>query len=67
MGEGGRVCPALAKSALPLKAVLDNLEQMWIALANERTFLSPEQLAQEVETIGRLHVTFAGTEGHTRH
>jgi hypothetical protein len=29
---------------------------MWIALANEEGFLSPEEIAQQIETIGRLQV-----------
>ena len=40
------------------KAVLTNLEQMWIALANQRNFLTKDELAREAETIGRLHVKF---------
>jgi hypothetical protein len=44
------------------KAVLVNLQQMWIALANEREFLTQEELAREAETIGRLHVKFGGAD-----
>jgi len=47
------------------KAVLDNLQHMWIALAGERGSLSSEELAREVETIGRLHTTLAGTDRDT--
>jgi hypothetical protein len=42
------------------KAVLRNLEQMWIALANQRNFLTKDELAREAETIGRLHAKFGG-------
>ena len=49
------------------KAVLNNIRQMWMALANERSFLSPEHLAREVETIRRLHVTLTGMGGFTHH
>jgi len=45
------------------KAVLTNLQQMWIGLGNQRDFLTQEQLAREAETIGRLHVKFGGTDG----
>ena len=44
------------------KAVLINLQQMWIALANEREFLTQEELAREAETIGRFHVKFGGAD-----
>jgi hypothetical protein len=44
------------------KAVLINLQQMWIALASQRDFLTQEELAREVETIGRLHAKFGGAE-----
>ena len=37
------------------KAVLSNLQQMWMVLADERRFLTPQELAREVEAIGRLH------------
>ncbi len=42
------------------KAALTNLQQMWIALGNQRNFLSQEELAQEAEKIGRLQVKFGG-------
>jgi hypothetical protein len=38
------------------KAELTLLQHMWIALANEEGFLSPEEIAQQIETIGRLQV-----------
>jgi hypothetical protein len=38
------------------KAELTLLQYMWIALANEEGFLSPEEIAQQIETIGRLQV-----------
>jgi hypothetical protein len=49
------------------KAVLNNLQQMWVALATERSFLSPERLAREVEAIGRLHLTLTEGDGRTHH
>ena len=49
------------------KAVLSNLQQMWIALANERAFLSPERLAREAESIGRLHCTLTERDTLTHH
>jgi hypothetical protein len=49
------------------KAVLTNLEQMWIALANQRNFLTKEELAREAETIGRLHMKFGDTPNVRAH
>jgi mannose-1-phosphate guanylyltransferase len=40
------------------KAVLINLQQMWIALGNQRIFLTQDELAREAEAIGRHHVKF---------
>lgn len=47
------------------KAVLHNLQQMWIALANERNFLTEEELAREAEHIGHLQVEM--TDPRARH
>jgi hypothetical protein len=47
------------------KAVLSNLQQMWIALGNRRNFLNQHELAREVDKIGRLHCIFGGTDGRT--
>jgi hypothetical protein len=44
------------------KAALANLLQMWIVLADERRFLTAEELAREVETIGSLHAGLDGTD-----
>jgi hypothetical protein len=49
------------------KAVLTSLKEMWIALANEQRFVSPEHLAHEVEAIDRLHVSLTEMSGRTRH
>jgi len=38
------------------RAVLTNLQTLWIALANQREFLTEEQVADEAEKIGRLQV-----------
>ena len=44
------------------KAVLGNLQQMWMALGNRRNFLNQDELAREVEKIGRLHFIFGDTD-----
>jgi hypothetical protein len=45
------------------RAVLANLQTLWIALANQSGWMSAEQLAREAETIGRLHVEMGHSEG----
>lgn len=38
------------------RTVLTNLQRLWIRLANQRDFLTEEQVANEAEKIGRLQV-----------
>jgi hypothetical protein len=38
------------------RAVLTNLQRLWVGLANERDFLTEEQVANKAEQIGRLQV-----------
>ena len=47
------------------KAVLSDLQHMWIALGNQRNFLTQDELAEEAEKIGRLHVKFGGADSRT--
>ena len=47
------------------KAALANLQQMWMVLADERRFLTPQELAREVETIGRVHAGLDDTDRPT--
>jgi hypothetical protein len=49
------------------KAELTLLQHMWIALANEQRFLSPEETAQQIETIGRLQVGLEGEDKLAMH
>jgi hypothetical protein len=49
------------------KAFLENLQHMWMALGNEKSLLTEEELAREAERIGRLHARFAGTSEGTLH
>jgi hypothetical protein len=54
---------AIQISTDPLrKGVLYNLQQMWVALATERAYLTSEELAREAEKIGRLHIKLAGAD-----
>ena len=38
------------------KAELTLIQHLWIALANEQSFLTPEETARKIETIGRLQI-----------
>jgi hypothetical protein len=49
------------------KSVLTNLQQMWIALGEERRFLTPEEVAREMKAIGRLHAGLTTGWLTTRH
>jgi hypothetical protein len=39
------------------REVLSNIREFWIALANERPFLSDADLAAEIEMISHFHAT----------
>jgi hypothetical protein len=45
---------------------LQDVQHMWIALGNERSFLTPEELTYEAERIGQLHVKCTRPD-RTRH
>jgi hypothetical protein len=49
------------------KAMLSNLQQMWIALANRRKFLTEDELTREASKIGRLQEMFGGSEMRRLH
>ena len=49
------------------KAELTVVQHMWIALANERNLLTSQEMAQEIETIGRIQVRLAGQEEPVKH
>jgi hypothetical protein len=40
------------------KAILHNVQHMWMALGNERSLLTAEEMAHEAAKIGRLHVAY---------
>ena len=40
------------------KRVLGLISDIWVALANERASMSPEELAQEVATIAQIQLGF---------
>jgi hypothetical protein len=39
------------------REILSNIREFWIALANERPFLSEQDLAAEIEVISDFHAT----------
>jgi len=49
------------------KAELTVVQHMWIALANERSLLTSQEIAQEIETIGRIQVRLAGQDEPVKH
>ncbi len=49
------------------KMILKNLRDLWVALANESGFMSADQLAEESEAIGRLHLELALTGSPALH
>jgi hypothetical protein len=51
---------AVAATNEPAKReILTNIGNLWIALANERRFLSKAELARQIEVIGRIHADLA--------
>jgi hypothetical protein len=46
------------------RAVLVNLRELWMSLANERSVMTEEAFALETETVGRLHAEWVGAELH---
>ena len=59
-GEKAADCErALRITVDPIRReILSNIREFWIALANERPFLSEEDLAAEIEAISYFHATF---------
>jgi hypothetical protein len=49
------------------REILANIREFWIALAQERPFLSEEELAKQAETIGRLHARMASRDAASIH
>jgi hypothetical protein len=44
------------------RAILVNLRELWISLANERDVMTDEAFALEVETVGRLHMEWVSAD-----
>jgi hypothetical protein len=49
------------------KAILHNVQHMWMALGNERNLLTAEEMASEAEKIGRLHIESMRMNERIRH
>jgi hypothetical protein len=51
---------AIAATNEPTKRrILTNVRNLWIALAEQRSFLSDAELAKQIEAIGRIHADLA--------
>jgi hypothetical protein len=48
-------------------AILANLRELWLSLANERHVMTDDAFALEVETVGRLHMEWFGAELRASH
>jgi hypothetical protein len=47
---------AIAATNEPTKReILTNVRNLWMALAEQRSFLSDAELAKQIEVIGRIH------------
>jgi hypothetical protein len=58
--ERASACAQAAEAAIDQeRSVFTNLRDLWIALANETSFMSEEQRAKEIEAIDRLHTEVA--------
>jgi hypothetical protein len=49
------------------RTILTHLRNLWMALGNERDFMSADDLAKEVEAIGRLHVELINSQQRILH
>jgi hypothetical protein len=51
---------AIAATNEPTKReILTNVRNLWMALAEQRSFLSDAELAKQIEAIGRIHSDLA--------
>jgi hypothetical protein len=51
---------AIAATKEPTKReILTNVRNLWMALAEQRSFLSDAELAEQIEVIGRIHSDLA--------
>ena len=49
------------------QTILMHLRNLWMALANERDSMSADDLAMQVEAIGRLHVELINSQQRILH
>jgi len=55
--EKAAECANAMKNANPQhQAILKQLRNLWIALANQKSFITNAEMATRVDTINRLHV-----------
>ena len=49
----------------PRRALLENLQALWIELFHVKTFLSESDFAQQLEAVGNLHARLLGSDATT--
>ena len=49
------------------RSALAHLQQLWIALSDQKTFMTQRQLAEEIESISELHADFFGPDKNRLH
>jgi hypothetical protein len=48
------------------RPVLEKVRDLWVALANKQSLMSPDDVAKEVETINRIHIALVSKEQSER-
>jgi hypothetical protein len=54
-------------SDAPRRALLENLQALWIELLHVRAFLSESDFAQQLEAVGKIHARLLGSDATTVH
>jgi hypothetical protein len=49
------------------RKALRQLQDLWVALDHEKTFMTHRELAEEIESIGEIHAAFFGPDERRLH
>ena len=49
------------------RLALAHLQQLWIVLGDQKTFMTQRELAEEIDSIGELHADFFGPDKSRLH
>jgi hypothetical protein len=49
------------------RLALAHLQELWVTLGDEKTFMTQRQLAEEIESINELHADFFGPDKSRLH